>query len=360
MPVIRPQIIETIPNKDFNYYKSKGYIFSRANEKIKIDVSDLPLKSNKKVLCECNKCKIVFKRKMCDIKYLKITFCNKHTYEQTKITNMLVRGCENPMQDENVKEKFKNNYLLNHGCTGPFTDKTVLKKIENILLEKYGVTNILLSAEIRKKIENTNLKKRGCKTPLEDKEILEKTREALKKNRGVDYPLQNADIYKKWEKTMISLYEVDSPLKNKNIKSKMQETKRKNNNGVNIVPSKAQKHIHKLLGGELEKNINGFSVDILLEKKFVIEYDGGGHWLRVIAYKTNTMKEFYANSKIRENVLIHSGYKIIRMINKVGKKDIIPPDEEIENTINNIKDNLINEDKNIARWYLSNNVIIYE
>jgi very-short-patch-repair endonuclease len=288
MPVMENQFIEIKPLTLACYYKSLGYVFEKSSEKITINALDLPPKSNFRVKCVCDKCNVVFERRVSKIIDRNKTFCKKHKYEQYRITNLEKYGVENTSQ------------LI----------ETQQKK-EKTCLERYNETHPMKVKKIQKKAETTTLKRYGVKHPLQNKNILEKYREKIMNNL--------------------------------------------------VVPdSKQQEHIGKILNGKMNETLKGYHPDIVLNNNLIVEYDGGGHWNSVIAYHDLTMKEFYKKNKIRENVFTHNGYKIIRIIGRVGIKDIIPSDEIIKNTIGNIENNLNNKNGKIARWYLFNNVIIYE
>jgi hypothetical protein len=104
MPVIIPQKIEVIPCNRAPHYRSKGYVFTNPRLKIEVEARDLSSGSNKKVLCECDCCKIEFKKGFKFIENINETYCGKCS---TIITCQKKYGKDSPMQDEQIKRKIK-------------------------------------------------------------------------------------------------------------------------------------------------------------------------------------------------------------------------------------------------------------
>ena len=122
--------------------------------------------------------------------------------------------------------------------------------------------------------------------------------------------------------------------KNKEIKNKALDSFQFNGTGP---CSRAQKYIHFLIGGVLNKHICNSLVDICFEEeKIVIEYDGGGHFLgELMVNKDRSIsKESLLYEKEREDKIINNRYKMIRFI---ATKDRIPSDEVILNLVDEFK-----------------------
>lgn len=77
--------------------------------------------------------------------------------------------------------------------------------------------------------------------------------------------------------------------------------------------SKGQRYLADMFDGELNKPINGYFADIVIDNKIVIEYDGGGHNLSVLKGDIS-QEEFDVKEKKREDDLISKGYKIVRFV----------------------------------------------
>lgn len=111
------------------------------------------------------------------------------------------------------------------------------------------------------------------------------------------------------------------------------------------VASSQQKHIAKLLNGDLNYRISNYFLDIYLKKENIcIEYDGSGHNLSIL-FGSKTEEEFIEDEKVRENDIISHGIKIIRLI---SKKDKLPNDTEMLEIIDECKDKLLTN--NIVRY----------
>lgn len=111
------------------------------------------------------------------------------------------------------------------------------------------------------------------------------------------------------------------------------------------VASSQQKHIAKLLNGDLNYRISNYFLDIYLKRENIcIEYDGSGHNLSIL-FGSKTEEEFIEDEKVRENDIISHGIKIIRLI---SKKDKLPDDTEILKIIDECKNKLLTN--NIVRY----------
>ena len=90
--------------------------------------------------------------------------------------------------------------------------------------------------------------------------------------------------------------------------------------------SKQQLYLHSLYGGKLNYSIKYYAVDICFpEEKIALEYDGGGHDLRVSLGRL-TQEEFNQKEIIRNNILKREGYK---RINIISKSDLLPSDSTL-------------------------------
>ena len=403
MGVILPQTIEIVPTgKSYKYYKEKGYIMKNSKEKIIVNVIDLPKKSNKRVLCKCDDCKSEFKLGFNHINNINITYCRKCNIKRTSLERY---GVEHFTQNEKVKEKFKKTNLDKYGVEHFNKNEKIKEKIKNTFLQKYGVDNCMKIEEIKIKIKNTNLKKYGTEHPFQNEEVKNKYKNTSLIKYGVEHPTQNNKVIEKRIKTNLKKYgckcvsqkeKIKKKIKNTNLKrygcgcvyqnerikekikntnlekygveypsqmdwvrEKNRETFIKNFKNNGIACSKPQRYLNNLLNGELNKPIkNKYCVDIMINK-FVIEYDGSGHFIQT--KNGPTLEEFYLHEKEREQFIINNGFKIIRIINmKKERKDKLPEDNIILNTIEIIKNNLLNNDYKIARWNLADNSIIYE
>jgi very-short-patch-repair endonuclease len=86
--------------------------------------------------------------------------------------------------------------------------------------------------------------------------------------------------------------------------------------------SKNQIHLCNLLNGVLNKNIDKYNADILLDNNVIIEYDGVGHFF----YDDYFKRDSSTCEEKRTNIILNKGYKIIRII---CKNDILPEDNVV-------------------------------
>ena len=273
MGLIVPQTVKVrIGKRICKYYREKGYEFEKCGDFIEVNVLDLPKKSGTKV-------KII-----CDV-------CGK----EAEI------------------------------CYGDFV--------------KYNEENKLITCGSdsckRKKTEDTCMEKYGSKSPFESKEIQDKIKATWQKNYGEDIenPFQVESVKEKSKQTMLNNYGVEHALQNRELLNKVLDSFQFNNTGP---CSRAQKYIHFLIGGTLNKHVCNSLVDICFEEeKTAIEYDGGGHFLTDIFNGNKTLsKEAFLKEKNREDSIVNKGYKVIRFI---ATKDRIPSDEIILNLIEEFK-----------------------
>ena len=273
MGLIVPQTVKVrIGKRICKYYREKGYEFEKCGDFIEVNVLDLPKKAGTKV-------KII-----CDV-------CGK----EAEI------------------------------CYGDFA--------------KYNEENKLITCGSdsckRKKTEDTCMEKYGSKSPFESKEIQDKIKATWQKNYGEDIesPFQVESVKEKSKQTMLNNYGVEHALQNRELLNKVLDSFQFNNTGP---CSRAQKYIHFLIGGTLNKHVCNSLVDICFEEeKTAIEYDGGGHFLTDIFNGNKTLsKEAFLKEKNREDSIVNKGYKVIRFI---ATKDRIPSDEVILSLIEEFK-----------------------
>ena len=246
------------------HYREKGYEFEKCGDFIEVDVFDLPKGSNEKVKVICDIC-----GKESEMRYCDVVKCNEE------------------------------NELITCG-----SDSCKRKKTEDTCMEKYG-----------------------SKSPFESKEIQDKIKATWQKNYGEDIenPFQVESVKEKSKQTMLNNYGVEHALQNRELLNKVLDSFQFNNTGP---CSRAQKYIHFLIGGTLNKHVCNSLVDICFEEeKTAIEYDGGGHFLTDIFNGNKTLsKEAFLKEKNREDSIVNKGYKVIRFI---ATKDRIPSDEVI-------------------------------
>lgn len=191
------------------------------------------------------------------------------------------------------------NYLDSIEKYGLYScNKCLYHKSEKTNFSKYGTYHYSTTLECKEKIKNTCLSYYGTNCASKNEEIKKKTCMTNIKRYGVPYTQQSPEVKEKANETL--------------CKNGTQKT------------SKQQLYLHSLYGGKLNYPISYYAADICFpEEKLVIEYDGGGHDLRVTLGRL-TQEEFNQKEIIRDNIIKREGYKIITII---SNNDKLPSDQ---------------------------------
>ena len=207
--------------------------------------------------------------------YVQCDFCGEKKYIQyadflRSIEKYDIYSCNRCLHYKTERTNLDRYGVLNYSST-----MDCREKVKNSFLKYYGFENVLKSESIKDKIRNTNIRKYGCYNPMQFPEIRAKANETLCKNGT--------------QKT-----------------------------------SKQQLYLHSIYGGELNYFIKYYATDICFpEEKLIIEYNGGGHDLRV-ALGNLTQEEFDQKEITRNNILKREGYKRVSI---VSNKDLLPSDQ---------------------------------
>lgn len=177
-------------------------------------------------------------------------------------------------------------------------NKCLHYKTERTNLSKYGVSNYSSTLDCKEKVKNSFLKHYGVDNGAKAHEVKIKTYNTNLRRYGVSNTMQSSEVRAKANKTL--------------CKNGTQKT------------SKQQLYLHSIYGGEINYPIKYYATDICFpEEKIVIEYDGGGHDLRVVLGRL-TQEEFDNKEMIRNIIIKKEGY---RRINILSKKDFLPSDQ---------------------------------
>jgi hypothetical protein len=131
-------------------------------------------------------------------------------------------GCENPFQNEEIKEKIKSKHLENFGIEYPSQSKTVQEKIITTYQERYGVNWICSSVAIQEKSTQTKLERYGS----ENYNNREQAKETCLEKYGCENPQQNTKIRNKTKYTNLKNYGEEYPSQSKQVKEKFKRTSR--------------------------------------------------------------------------------------------------------------------------------------
>ena len=178
---------------------------------------------------------------------------------------------------------------------------------------------VCTDCSLEKRVQ-TCQKKYGVSFPAQLEEVKEKIKQTSLEKYGTEHYSQTKECHEKMKQTCLELYGVEHASQSPKIRAKTNETLCKNGTQKT---SKQQLYLHSLYGGELNYPVSYYATDIcFLKEKTVIEYDGGGHNLRVILGKL-TQEEFKQKEIIRSKTIKSQGYKTVRII---STKDLLPSD----------------------------------
>lgn len=294
--------VEVIPSgKNIKYYKDLGYD-SKCHVPLMVKVEDLPKSSNKYVEVLCDYCnKETFSIRYHDYnkekRHIDKHACKNCWLRKLEDVNLIKYGVKNTFQLKGVQEKCKASIKSRYGVSNPLQSKEIKNKQSQTIFDTYGVYNISQLDEVKKQKVQTMLKHFGVDNAAKSEEIKEKTRNTNLQKYGVPYTQQSPEVRAKVNETL--------------CKNGAQKT------------SKQQLYLHSLYGGEINYPILYYATDICLPKEnLVIEYDGGGHDLRVTLGRL-TQEEFNQKEIVRNNIIKREGYKQMRII---SSKDKLPSD----------------------------------
>lgn len=274
-----------------SYYRSRGYEV-KIKEPFEVSVEDLPHGSNRKVWVECDYC-----GKTYQMMYKKY---NDRVINGT-VHKCACRECEHLKiaESNQIKYGMSTNAL-----------PSVKNKKKNAYIDKFGVDNPMKSPEIKKKLENTMMEKYGVKYSTQTEEFREKAKETMREKYGVDHPSKSADILEKRKQNNLEKYGVEHTLQIDEVREKIAKSNYENGT---CKLSVEQVFLSNLFNGKLNYPVGRYNVDILLDDKTILEFDGSGHNLNV-TYGRVSEEEFNEKQSIRTNYLLNRGYKIVRFI----------------------------------------------
>lgn len=230
-------------------------------------------------------------------------------------------GVESPILNEDIKSKMQKTNIERYGAKCNFNNEDVREKRRKTCLEKYGVEEPLGSKEIQEKIEQTCLKRYGYKRAMMNSGVQEHNRQSFMKKYGVEFVGEIPEVKEKIKNTIKERYGVDNPIYVPEFKEKAILKRLENENDMlynNIPTSSQQRYLHEIYGGEINKFVHGYFVDIMLTDNIYFEYDGSGHNLGVQMGKI-TEEQFKKRELFRQNLLESNGYKEFKIISFTDK-----------------------------------------
>jgi hypothetical protein len=121
--------------------------------------------------------------------------CKSCATLKRKATNLITYGCENVLQNEEVKEKRKATCIEKYGVEHPFQNEEVKEKIKATCFEKFGVERYWQSEEYlmenvvaQEKAKTTCLKKYGFPNPMQNREVFDRQQRSAFKRKPYTFP----------------------------------------------------------------------------------------------------------------------------------------------------------------------------
>ena len=113
--ILDKEIITNISHWNIEYYKTRGYIDIKCNQKLKIPIEDLPTESNLKINVKCDICGkekiIAYQKYNKNIRKYNIYTCDSSCSRfKNRMTSFERYGIENFNRIENIKKKYKEKY----------------------------------------------------------------------------------------------------------------------------------------------------------------------------------------------------------------------------------------------------------
>lgn len=89
-------------------------------------------------------------------------------------TNKEKFGCDNPFQNEEIKQKIKDTMIIKYGYEHHMMNPDKIKQTQENNIKKYGHHNVAQVPEIKEKIKETNLEKYGYEVATKNLEVKQK------------------------------------------------------------------------------------------------------------------------------------------------------------------------------------------
>jgi len=304
---------ENLGHKIPRIKNKQGKMVITRDTKIIINIKDLPPKSGARIKLICDYCGEDFDRRYAD-----------HVFIMNKDIKNNRDACENCRQ---------------------------LKQDESYF-DKHGVKNTFELEKTKIKIRETNLDRYGFENSAKNDLVQQKAKDTCMERYGVDNASKSEEVKQKIVDTMQERFGVDNIMELEEYRMKIADTLSKNNS---VATSKQQIYLHKLFGGILNYSEYTPILDIAFpETNIYIEYNGGGHNLRV---KLGQMtKEEFRNKELRRyHYLKGKGWNAIFIDSDT---DLLPSDKILQDLLNIGKEYLLNGERWV-KFDLDNDKIIF-
>jgi len=322
--MVNSDVVEVGIGNKVKYYEDLGYYIPRAKNnqgkmtvprgtKIFVKLEHLPPKSGARIKLVCDYCGEDFDRRYAD-----------HVFIMSKDIKNNKDACENCRQ---------------------------LKQDESYF-DKHGVKNTFELEETKIKIRATNLDRYGFENSVKNYLVQQKAKDTCMERYGVDNASKSEEVKQKIVDTMQERFGVDNIMELEEYRMKIADTLSKNHS---VATSRQQIYLHRLFGGTLNYSEYTPILDIAFpETNTYIEYNGGGHNLRV---KLGQMtKEEFRNQELRRyHYLKGKGWSAIFIDSDT---DLLPSDEILQRLLNMGKEYLLSGERWV-KFDLDNGKIIF-
>jgi very-short-patch-repair endonuclease len=173
-------------------YKTKEWLSSRYVDQNKT-LKEISEESGISISCIHSYIK-KYDLKRTDSKREEIT---KNRIEKQKNTCIEKYGADNPMKNNEVKERLYNTNLERYGVKHALQNKDSIERFKKTCLDKFGYESPMQNEDVREKLKNSFIKKYGVDSPLKNSEIMKKVKKTNLKKYGVEHPSQNKEISKR-------------------------------------------------------------------------------------------------------------------------------------------------------------------
>jgi len=214
--------------RNIKYYSDLGYDI-QVRQEIEVLTTDLMSGSSTKITSICSKCGTESSNTFKD--YWIYTnglvnkfYCIKCKGIKTEKTCLDKYGVSNPMKNDNVKNKIKQNNLDKYGVEHTLQLDFVKDKIKKTNIERYGFENPFSNDDIKEKIKKTNIENLGCEYSSQSKDVQDKIKESNLNKFGFTSYSKTDDYRKKVKETSLIKYGVDHYSKTGEYKNLTKET----------------------------------------------------------------------------------------------------------------------------------------
>ncbi|NRG29170.1 hypothetical protein HRF69_18835 [Bacillus circulans] len=273
---------------------TKKYTFTRWGDRFDADITDVHPNCTATIDLICDYClrwhpKTYRNWKIhSDKSPVKKDACSKCRGKKIQESNLKTYGVPNVMYLATAKDNLKLTNIIRYGVPNAANNRKVKDKMKQTNINRYGTEYYFQTKEFKEKYTNTMQEKYGVDNSFQAEEVKEKTKQTMLKKFGVEHNMQNPSIR---QKAVESMYQRGS-----------------------TPTSKPQIYLHEIFGGELNYPFERYNLDIAFpEDKIAIEYDGGGHDLKV-KLGGISKEAFKRRDIIRKTYLKKAGWNVVTIV----------------------------------------------